>query len=143
MPQQVSVFLQNKPGRLEQVTGILAEQKVNIRAMTLATSSAGWVVLNLLVDQPERACRALGDGGLSAVLREIVVVEMADRPGGLHEVLSHLATQGVNVENAYGTVLREGKSAILVIDVGNVPRAVELLARSGVRSLTAEQVYAI
>ena len=127
MPHQVSVFLENRPGRLGQVTGVLAQIGVNIRAMTLASSSAGWGVLNLLVDQPEKACRALCASGLSAVLREIVAVEMKDQPGGLHDVLAHLAGQGINIENAYGTVLREGNSAILIIDVGNIPRAMELL----------------
>lgn len=143
MARQVSVFLENRPGRLEQVTATLQEAGVNIRAMTLSTSSAGWGILNLLVDQPEAGCRHLCAAGHSAVLREIVVVEMADRPGGLHEVLSLLAKAGLNVQNAYGTVLREGRTAILVIDVENVNHAADLLHAAGVRTLDSRQIYAI
>ena len=143
MTQQVSVFLENKPGHLEQVTAVLKAHQVSIRAMTLSTSSAGWGILNLLVDQPASACKQLCHAGHSAALREIVVVEMNDHPGGLHEVLSLLSAAGMNVQNAYGTVLREKKNAILVIDVENIQRTEELLAKSGVKTLSTEEVYTL
>jgi len=139
----LSVFLENKPGRLEDITAALQNSGANIRAMTLATSTAGWGVLNLLVDQPTRAHDALVAAGHSAVLRDIVVLQMEDRPGGLHTVLSHLAAAGINVQNAYGTVLREEGAAILVIDVEDTAAAIEFLEDAGVHHLSEEEVYAL
>jgi hypothetical protein len=143
MPHQVSVFIENKPGRLEKICEVLSRSRVNIRAMTLATSSAGWGVLNLLVDQPQAAKDALCANGHPAALREIVVVEMPDRPGGLHQTLALLSQAGLNIENAYGTVLREGKAAILVVDVEKVKQAQEVFAKAGVQLLDDAAVYRI
>ncbi|MBT3375942.1 MAG: hypothetical protein HN742_40485 [Lentisphaerae bacterium] len=143
MAQQLSVFLENKPGRLEEITATLESSETNIRAMTLATSTAGWGVLNLLVDRPRSAHSALTAAGHSAVLRDIVVIQMDDSPGGLHAVLAHLSAAGINVQNAYGTVLRDEGGAILVIDVEDPEEARGLLEHAGVPLLSEEQVYAL
>jgi hypothetical protein len=143
MPYQLSVFIENRPGRLERICEVLHKTGINIRAMTLATSSAGWGVLNLLVNRPEQAKDALCASGHSAALRRIVVVEMPDRPGGLHEVIALLAQAGLNVENAYGTVLREGTAAILVVDVEKTEQAQDVFARAGVKLLDDAAVYSI
>jgi hypothetical protein len=140
---QVSIFLENKPGRLEKVTAVLKEAAVNIRAMTLSTSSAGWGILNLLVDHPDQACEKLSSAGHPAVLREIVVMKMADRPGALHDMLVHLAEAGINVQNAYGTVLGENKSAVLVVDVEHTEHTQQLVSSAGVEILSPEQIYRI
>ncbi len=138
---QVSVFLENKPGRLEKITAVLKHQKINIRAMTLSTSTAGWGILNLLVDQPEAARRVLSDEGHPAALREIVVVRMSDAPGALHDMLLLLAQAGLNIQNAYGTVLGDRRTAILVIDVEDTDSARQLLSEAGIETLSAEQIY--
>ncbi|MFA5206473.1 MAG: ACT domain-containing protein [Lentisphaeria bacterium] len=143
MAHQVSVFVENKPGRLEKVTGTLGQAGINIRAMTLNSSSGGWGVLNLLVNRPAAAKDALTAAGFLTALHEIVVVEMADRPGGLHEVVSLLAKAGLNVENAYGTVLQNGRGAILVINVEKVARARDILAAAGIHPLEDDAIYAI
>lgn len=140
---QVSVFLENKPGRLEKITAVLKEQEINIRAMTLSTSTAGWGILNLLVDQPERACQVLAETGHPAALREIVVAKMADVPGTLHDMLLLLAKAGLNVQNAYGTVLGDQRSAILVIDVEDAESVQQIFSEAGVETLSTEQVYRI
>ncbi len=140
---QVSVFLENKPGRLEKITAVLKQQQINIRAMTLATSTAGWGILNLLVDRPEEARQALADAGHPAALREIVVVKMTDAPGTLHDMLLLLAKAGLNVQNAYGTVLGDRHTAILVIDVEDTESVQQLFSETGVETLSTEQVYQI
>jgi hypothetical protein len=138
---QVSIFLENKPGHLEKVTGVLREKRINIRAMTLATTTSGWGILNLLLDQPETGCASLCEAGFSAALREIVVAKMPDRPGGFHEMLGHLARAGINVRNAYATIIREEGQAILVIDVEEVDQARELLRSAGVETLSPDEIY--
>jgi len=143
MAVQVSVFLENQPGQLERVTGVLAEAGVNIRAMTLAGGAGAWGVLSLLVDDPDHAVRALRSRNLPATTRRIAVVEMEDRPGGLHRVVKILAAAGINVENAYGTVLTPAQRAILVIDAPDLPRIEEVLRDHGVRLLSDEEVYGL
>lgn len=143
MAYQVSVFMQNKPGQLEKVTGILQEAQVNIRAVTLSSSASGWGILNLLVDRPEAAQEALRAHKITAALRRIMVVEVDDHPGGLHKVLLLLAQAGLNVENATGSVLEKGQRAILVIDVEHVEEAEELLAGAGVRLVAEEAIYSL
>ena len=71
--KQVSVFLENKPGRLERITSVLKDAGINIRAMTLSTSSAGWGILNLLVDRPQEAAEVLKGTGHPAALRDIII----------------------------------------------------------------------
>lgn len=141
MAQQVAVFLENQPGRLRRVTSILKQRDINIRAMTLTSTTLGWGVVNLMVNAPREAAAALQDAGFSAALREAIVVEIRDQPGGLDEMLARLEAAGLNLENAYARVVEEGKSAFLVIDVEDVDTAREKLTAEGIPILPDETVY--
>ncbi|NLC71330.1 MAG: hypothetical protein GX751_08230 [Desulfuromonadaceae bacterium] len=143
MPCQVSIFLENQPGHLEKVTAVLRRQLINIRAMTLSSSSYGWGILNLLLDKPEKGCEVLNAAGYSAVLRKIVAVRMPDRPGGLHDLLEHLAKAGVNIKNAYATLMPKEGAAILVIDAENIEQVEILIDEAGIKKLTREEIYQI
>ena len=87
MAYQVSIFLENKIGHLERVTAVLKAAEINIRTMNLNHTANGWGILNLVVSNPELAHSLLIENGLSAALREIVVIEMIDQPGGLDDLL--------------------------------------------------------
>ena len=100
MAYQVSIFLENKIGHLERVTAVLKAAKINIRTMNLNHTASGWGILNLVVSDPEMAHQLLIDNGLSAALREIVVIEMIDQPGGLDDLLKGIVKAGVNFTNA-------------------------------------------
>ncbi len=139
MTYQVSIFLENKIGHFERITKILREASVNIRTMTLNNTASGWGILNLVVDHPERAFEALTAQGVSAALREIIILRMEDKPGGLDEILRKIAEAGINFENAYG--INRGKYAFLIVDVGNVEDACEKMKEVGVEPLTAEESY--
>lgn len=141
MSYQVSVFLENKLGHLEKVTGILHEAAINIRSIHLNHTSHGWGILNLVVSKPELALRALSEGGMSAALREIAVVEMPDNPGGLDELLKEVVRAGVNFTNAYGRVLHDGSSALFMIDIQDIPDARQKLAEVGLNIISDERVY--
>jgi hypothetical protein len=123
MTYQVSIFLENKLGRLEKVTAVLRQARINIRSMHLNHTANGWGILNLVVSDPQLALRLLHESGMSAALREIVVVKMADAPGGLDDLLKAIAKAGVNFTNAYGRVVDEGGSAFFVIDIHDIPDA--------------------
>ena len=105
MTYQVSIFLENKLGRLEKVTSVLRDTQINIRSIHLNHTASGWGILNLVVSNPELAQQRLNESGMSAALREIVVVQMADNPGSLDELLKQIAKAGVNFTNAYGLSL--------------------------------------
>lgn len=142
MAHQISVFAENKPGRIERVTRVLGETGVNIRAITVATSGS-FGVIKLLVDDPDRACEALSEAGLSASRREIVALLMEDRPGGLHQVVEILGREGINIEDAYGFVVEDKKRAVLVIEVEEIPEVLKLLTERGLETLSDEEIYAL
>jgi hypothetical protein len=136
----ISVFAENKPGRLDHITEILAGAGVNIRAIKIS-DSGDFGVVKMLVDDPDAAFQALTAHGVTASKKEIVAVVAKDRPGGLHDVLRILTAHAVNVDDAYGFVVRDG--AVLVIEVGNVREANVLLEQSGLHLLSKEEIYAL
>ena len=136
----ISVFAENRPGRLDHITGVLAQTNVNIRAIKISDLGEHGVV-KILVDDPGTAYRALTQAGLLASQKEIVAVAVEDRPGGLHEVLKILTRQRINVEDSYGFVL--STQAVLVIEVADVAETMVLLQAAGLHLLSREEIYAL
>lgn len=143
MAYQVSVFLENKIGHLERVTAVLKEAQINIRTMNLNHTANGWGILNLVVSDPELAHKLLLDKGLSAALREIIAIEMTDKPGGLDDLLREIVKAGVNFTNAYGRSGHANQKAYFVIDPDNVADAKEMLKMAGLNIIADEKVYGI
>jgi len=139
---QLSIFAENKPGRLSKITGILAGADVNIRAITISTSN-DFGVVNLLVDRHKEAQKALEKGGLTVSLKKVIAVVIDDRPGGLDKLIQVLAAEDINVENAYGFVLESWKNAVFVIDVDQLERTQEILEKKGFRLLGADELAAV
>jgi len=143
MTYQVSIFLENKLGHLEKVTAVLKAAGINIRSLHLNHTANGWGILNLVVSNPELAYQLLNENGMSAALREIVVVKMEDKPGGLDELLKNIVKAGVNFTNAYGRVVNDGDSAFFVIDVQDIPDARTNLTKVGLEIIADQLVYGI
>ncbi len=143
MTYQVSIFLENKLGHLEKVTAVLKDAEINIRSLHLNHTANGWGILNLVVSNPELAYQLLNENGMSAALREIVVVNMADKPGGLDGLLKDIVKAGVNFTNAYGRVVNDGDSAFFVIDVQDIPDARTNLTNVGLEIIADHFVYGI
>lgn len=141
MAFEVSVFLENKIAHFEGVTNVLKSEKINIRSLTLSNILHGWGVLNLLVDQPEKAYQLLSDKGNSVVLREVIALEMKDEAGGLDELLVKIARVGIHIENAYSRLIAETGMAILVLDVPDVLEAKKRLEQNGISILNDATVY--
>ena len=139
---QLSIFAENKPGRLAAVTRVLAQARINIRATTIATSDT-FGVINLIVDDPQRARDVLAAAGLTARLQEVIGVLIPDRPGGLDGLTQLLAAEGVNIENAYGFVLEGGKKAVFVLEVREIAKTRELLAAHTFQVLDTEALAAL
>jgi len=143
MTYQVSIFLENKLGHLEKVTAVLKAADINIRSLHLNHTANGWGILNLVVSNPELAYQLLNENGMSAALREIVVVKMEDKPGGLDGLLKDIVKAGVNFTNAYGRVVNDGDSAFFVIDVQDIPDARTNLTNVGLEIIADQLVYGI
>ena len=130
MIRQLSVFLENKKGRLAEVTGILAKNKVNIRALSLA-DSADFGVLRLIVNDPEKGATCLRDERMVVQETDVIGVEVPDEPGGLSRVLKIFDHSNINVEYMYATVERIKDSAIVIFKVADPAKAVKLLKQAG------------
>ena len=140
MPHQVAVFLENKPGKLEKVTGLLDEAGINIRAITIA-DNGDFGVLKLLVDDPEKANDTLNQGNLVSALKEVVAMRVADKPGGLLEISRILTVNGINIDDAYGFVMESGRTAVFVIQVADPEETAAILTEQGVDLLTESDLY--
>ncbi|MDH4264739.1 MAG: ACT domain-containing protein [Deltaproteobacteria bacterium] len=142
MAHQISVFVENKPGRLERVTEILAKAKVNIRAFTVS-GTYEYGVMKFLVDKPDKGLEALSSQGIPANKREILAVLMDDRPGGLYRIAKVFGQRKMNVEDAYGFVIQDKKQAVLVVDVEKIAEAKRALKEEGLTTLSDQEIYSL
>jgi hypothetical protein len=134
--KQISVFSENRPGRLAAVARAMKDEDVNIFAFTIA-EGAGYGVIRALVDKPEKALHKLESMSLTVRFTEVLAVEMEDHPGGLHDAIRELSEEGVNIEYAYAYSGR--KCAVLILRVEDIEVAVQRLLDSGARLLEVSQ----
>ncbi|MGO9377275.1 MAG: ACT domain-containing protein [Dissulfurispiraceae bacterium] len=129
---QVSVFSENKPGRIEKITSIFAEEGINILAIAI-TSTNGFGIIKLLVDKYELAYEKLKQSGFTATLNEVLAIEMRDSPGGLYEVSHILSKNGINIENAYVYVVESRARAFLLVEVRDIEKAKGILSKEDLK----------
>jgi hypothetical protein len=141
MAFEISVFLENKITHLEGITALLKKETINIRSLTLNSMAHGWGVLNLLVDQPEKAYKLLADKGNSVTMYEVVALEMKDEAGGLDELLMKISRSGIHIDNAYTRLISETKMAILLLEVPDVLEATRRLEVNHIHILEDKIVY--
>ncbi|MCC8992859.1 MAG: ACT domain-containing protein [Candidatus Contendobacter sp.] len=142
MAEQLSVFIDNRPGRLNAVTGILRDQQINIRAMTIA-DHRDFGVAKLLVSDPALAQQALAEHGFAVALQPVLAVAIEDRPGGLHDLLEILAAHQINVLDAYGFVVAPSRQAIWCMTIADLAEATRLMTEQGLRVLKDRDLYAL
>lgn len=140
--EQISVFLENRAGRLEEVTRTLTESGVNIRALSLADTS-DFGILRLIVTDCEKAKKALKENGFTVGRTNVVAAEVEDKPGGLHKILSLLSSNGINVEYMYAFVQQSGKNAVLIFRFDRTDQAIETLQEHGVHIIPGDELYNI
>lgn len=136
---QVSVFLENKSGRLADVTSLMAEEGINIRALSLA-DTADFGVLRLIVSDPAKCLAALKANDFVAQETDVIAVEVPDRPGGLHEILEVLGGAAINIEYMYAFVEKSGDNAIVVFKIDAYEDAVQALSGAGIALVSAEAI---
>ncbi|MDD3065820.1 MAG: ACT domain-containing protein [Endomicrobiaceae bacterium] len=140
MLYHLSVFLVNSPGKLEKITKILADNNINLRAMSLA-SSGDFGVMKLLVNDPDKAFEVLKQSQLTVTKRHIIAVVVDNQPGSFNKLLNQLAKKGINIEDCYGFLLSNAKTAAIILEIENQPDAQKVLSEIGCKILTEDQLY--
>jgi hypothetical protein len=138
--EQISIFLENKPGGLEEVTRILKDAQINIRTLSLADTT-DFGILRLIVNNVEMANRVLKEHGFRFSKTTVVAVEVPDRPGGLHSILEVLSKNGINVEYLYAFVERSGENAVIIFRLDAPDKAIEVLQKNGMTVLPGAKLY--
>lgn len=139
---QISIFIENKSGRLAEVSRVLGEKNVNIRALSLADTS-DFGILRLIVDNTDLAKETLKECGFTVSKTEVVAVEVPDCPGGLSSILQVLDAANVNVEYMYAFVERSAGNAVIIFRFDDVDQAIEVLQANGITVLPGERIYGI
>lgn len=132
--RQISVFSENRPGRLAAIAHALEEERVNIFAFSIAEAS-GFGVVRALVDKPEQAHARLTEDGFNVAFTDVIAVRMRDEPGGLYEVASMLGDTGINIEYSYAYSGPAG--AVLILRVDRPAEAIERVLSAGKELLSA------
>jgi len=140
--EQISVFLENKSGRLAEVTETLAAAGINLRALSLA-DTADFGILRLIVRDTEKAKSVLKEGGFTVGKTEVLAVEVPDRPGGMAGILAALGEKDINVEYMYAFVQKSGEHAVIIFRFDDLDGAIDALKEKGVKILTGDEVCAL
>lgn len=137
--EQISIFLENKSGRLAEVTEILARNNINLRALSLA-DTADFGIFRLIVSDPAGAAALLKSSGFTVGTNEVVAVVVPDRPGGLASILGTLQEKGINVEYMYAFVQKSEGNAVLIFRFDDTDKAIDALRQGNIKVLSGEEM---
>ena len=137
--KQLSVFVENKEGKLREITDILAKAGIDIRALSIADTSE-FGILRLIVRDPHKAKALLEKNGFVATINDVVGVEKNDRPGGLAEIVRLFAERDINMEYMYAFLTRTENKAYLVVRVDDASEVENLLESEKIRILTPADI---
>lgn len=137
--KQISIFVENRPGSLMEVTSRLTEAEVNIRAVA-SFDTPEFGILRMVVDDPQKAKQELTRLGFVVRIYEVMGVELQDEKGNLNHMLSILADGQINVNYIYSFVIREQKAPVMVFSTDDMEKAKEILTKAGVKIVTDEEL---
>lgn len=140
MAKQISVFLENKAGRLSRVTRVLGTAGINIRALSIADTS-DFGILRLIVNEPDRAYQVLKENGFTVSETEVLAVQVADSPGGLATVLEQMHEENLNIEYLYAFIGTSGNDALVVLKVEDSEKTSAIFRQKGIKFLDESQLY--
>jgi hypothetical protein len=131
--KQISVFVENKPGRLAKVTGILNEHKINMHALSLA-DTADYGIMRFITDDPEQTKLLLRENGFLAKTNTVAAVSLSHEPGSLHNLLCQLADEQISIEYMYAFTSRlEGHDAIVILRLADYEEAIPKMRELGIK----------
>ncbi len=134
MVEQISVFIDNRPGRLAELCNIIGKNDVDIRALQLVEAGEFGLV-RMITDNNEKATALLKDAGMSFNKTEVLGVLMEDKPGSMGTIASLLSEASINIEYAYAFITKIEQKAILILKVSNLEKSIEILKSNGIKIL--------
>ena len=136
--KQISVFVENKPGQLAELTRLLEENKIDMRALSIAETK-DFGILRLIVDDAYNTVRILKEAGFICSLTPVLAVAISDTPGSLVRILDILGQGGVNLEYTYAFIARKKDTAYLILRVTDKDKAIELLTQNDITPICQEE----
>ena len=140
--EQIAIFLENRTGRLAELTNMLAENGINIRALYLA-DTADFSILRLIVNDTEKAKQILKENSFTVGTTEVMVIEVPDRPGGLAGPLKIISEAGLNIEYMYAFSQKSGETGLIIFRFDDPQAAVKAFEAADIPILTGEKLYAL
>lgn len=140
--KQISVFIENKSGRLAEVTRILGENNIDISALSIADTT-DFGILRLIVNNPDVALKVLKDDEFTVSCTNVIAIGVDDKPGGLHVALDVLEKNGIGIEYLYAFVGKTSNEALVILRVDAPDKSIELLKSKNIKVLSAESVYSL
>ncbi|MBP7051367.1 MAG: acetolactate synthase [Phycisphaerae bacterium] len=144
MAKQLTIFVENRAGRLRSISENLHKNHIDIRAFTIQ-DRGDYGLLRLIVDKPNDAYLALADVGCACALKDVLAVSVPDQPGNFHKLTLALAADGINITDAYGFVLQPHKLGICCMEIeqSQLPKAAEIVRRAGFTVMEDEELYTL
>jgi hypothetical protein len=136
--KQLSVFIENRQGRLGEVLDVLRKNNVSILSMSLADTTE-YGLLRLIVNKPEEGCKVLLDAGFSGILTDVIIIKIPHKPGSLQEILSRIAAADINIEYMYGLSVRANDASI-VMKTTALDTACKVLSQISVDTMSNEEI---
>ena len=140
MLKQISLFLENKPGRLANACRIMAQEGINIRALSVADAT-DFGILRLIVDNPDLAEEKLKARGVIVSITDVVGIKVPDRPGGLADAMDLLGKEDISVEYMYAFVGKSGDQAMVILRMDDNAKGLEAMKKHNIDFMTPQEVY--
>ncbi|MEQ8173544.1 MAG: ACT domain-containing protein [Syntrophomonadaceae bacterium] len=140
MARQISIFLENKAGRLLHVTRTLGEAGINIRALSIADTS-DFGILRIIVNDPDKAYKILKEAGFTVSETEVVAVQVPDTPGSLADILEQMNEENLNIEYLYAFIGTNADNALVIFKVEDIARALEAFRKKGIKYIEESELY--
>ncbi len=136
---QISVFLENKSGRLADVTKVLADGNINLRAMTIA-DTADFGILRLIVNNPDKAAQILEENGFTIRITKVLGIEIDDKPGGLHKIMELFKENGLNIEYLYASLENKNQKAVVIFKVEDVNLGLKIIESNSLVAISGKDL---
>lgn len=140
--KQISVFIENKPGRLAEFTKLLQEHGIDMRALSLADGE-DFGILRIIVDDSYKAARMLKEENMVFSVTPVLAIEIADEPGSLVNLLELLGESGINIQYTYAFLSRKKDSAYMILRVADNEKAIEVLTKNKIRPICQDELSRI
>jgi len=140
--KQISVFLENKSGRLAEVTKTLGKEGIDISALSIADTT-DFGILRLIVNQQEKAEAVLKDNGFTVSSTSVIAIAVEDKPGGLAVALDILESNSIGIEYMYAFIGKSKDEALVILRVEDSDKAIEALKNNGIKVISSKDVYGL